>query len=410
MLLLSSPLLSIAQSPELDAWDINTTGKTSSYYMYNSMTMTYTFVNSSELADVQSVCYTNDSMWIKSTGMTNDMGKFSNPGAPSNQNYVFRLPRNPVEATVKSDVPTIFTIGVLINGIPLFGKGDGTSWDAGAGESSGMGDGLWNGEAWYGEGESLDTAFAAHPQADGAYHTHASPFRLYDFPSSTHSPIIGFGIDGVPIYGPYGYSNPTDAGSVIKKLVSGYELRNITQRHSLPDGTVLSPSQYGPDVDATHPLGEFSEDYEYTGIGDLDEYNGRFCYTPEYPAGTYAYFIAVDDTNGAAYPYFIGNQFYGEPEDDNNNPMESITQPGTTDGCVGVISALEDFDTYSISVHPNPTRSSINISGEYNNWVISDLLGNIIDRGNSRNITLDHQPSGIYIIDVDGQAIRIIKD
>ena len=30
--------------------------------------------------------------------------------------------------------------------------------------------------------------------------------------------------------------------------------------------------------------GKFVEDYEYIfGLGDLDQYNGRFCKTPDYP-------------------------------------------------------------------------------------------------------------------------------
>ena len=34
--------------------------------------------------------------------------------------------------------------------------------------------------------------------------------------------------------------------------------------------------------------GNFVEDYEYSfGLGDLDQYNGRFCKTPEFPAGRY---------------------------------------------------------------------------------------------------------------------------
>ena len=45
-------------------------------------------------------------------------------------------------------------------------------------------------------------------------------------------------------------------------------------------------------------LGYFREDYVFTTNADetyLDEHNGRFCITPEYPNGTYAYFCTVDD-------------------------------------------------------------------------------------------------------------------
>ena len=48
------------------------------------------------------------------------------------------------------------------------------------------------------------------------------------------------------------------------------------------------------------PVGFFIEDYSFTKVNDpktLDENNGRFCITPEYPNGTYAYFTTIDDGN-----------------------------------------------------------------------------------------------------------------
>ena len=38
--------------------------------------------------------------------------------------------------------------------------------------------------------------------------------------------------------------------------------------------------------------GTFVADYEFVkDLGDLDECNGRSCVTPEFPGGTYAYFL-----------------------------------------------------------------------------------------------------------------------
>ena len=57
----------------------------------------------------------------------------------------------------------------------------------------------------------------------------------------------------------------------------------------------------------------FVEDHSYTGSGNLDKHNGRYCKTPEFPNGTYAYFAGVknDGTSGfiPEYPYFIGDTF-----------------------------------------------------------------------------------------------------
>lgn len=122
--------------------------------------------------------------------------------------------------------------------------------------------------------------------------------------STTHSPIIGWAYDGNPIYGPFGFTNPA-GGGLIKKLQSGYSISLKSNRPSTDD----------------FPLGFFVEDYSYFGGGDLDEYNGRFCVTPEYPKGVYAYFSTLGefDTQFSQkylrpiFPYFIGNQYKSTP-------------------------------------------------------------------------------------------------
>lgn len=100
--------------------------------------------------------------------------------------------------------------------------------------------------------------------------------------------------------------------SSIKRIISSYKLRSISDRSTLADGTSLSSSQAGPGISTTYPLGSFIEDFEYSaGYGDLDQYNGRTCVTPEYPNGTYAYFITLDSNLDPAYPFIIGPKFYG---------------------------------------------------------------------------------------------------
>src|SRR4029079_17260420 len=46
---------------------------------------------------------------------------------------------------------------------------------------------------------------------------------------------------------------------------------------------------------------------------DLDLYNGRFCVTPEFPAGTYAYFVTLAADGSPAFPCAVGVQCYGVP-------------------------------------------------------------------------------------------------
>lgn len=137
-----------------------------------------------------------------------------------------------------------------------------------------------------------------HPQQTGFYHNHINPICLYDSTNSNvHSPIIGWAFDGYPIYGSFGFSNPTDKSSPIKRMASSYSFRSYlnNKRRSLPHKKILLPKYYGPDVNSTYFLGYFLQDYEYVrGSGDLDEYNGRWCVTPDFPSGTYAYFVTTN--------------------------------------------------------------------------------------------------------------------
>ena len=121
----------------------------------------------------------------------------------------------------------------------------------------------------------------------------------------THSPIIGFAYDGNPIYGPFGYENPLDSTSPIIRMTSSYSL-NGTRKE-------------GPSL-SKYPLGSFNNDYTYTHkSGTLDENNGRFTITPDFPKGTYAYFITIDSNQVPQYPYILGENFYSLPVDSNYN-------------------------------------------------------------------------------------------
>jgi len=125
--------------------------------------------------------------------------------------------------------------------------------------------------------------------------------NLNELNPTGHSPIIGWAYDGHPIYGPYGFEDPenTTPYNSYKLMISSYNVK--TSRDALLSGL-------------TDPLGTYIEDYEYTeGYGDLDQYNGRFCVTPEYPNGVYAYFATIKGTAGQPkFPYFIGPNFYSE--------------------------------------------------------------------------------------------------
>ena len=142
------------------------------------------------------------------------------------------------------------------------------------------------------------TAFRGHPDANGIYHYHTYTSVLYNGAATAHSPILGFAFDGFPIYGPYGYAQQ-DGGGEIVRMQSSYRLRSVDAN--------AEPARNTPD-------GRYVEDFEYSdSYGTLDENNGRFCITPEFPNGTYAYFLTLDSTGAPAFPYVVGPRYHGSP-------------------------------------------------------------------------------------------------
>jgi hypothetical protein len=411
---------SFAQTPIIDSWIMNTTGAYASYWENTAAggPPNYVYVPTTDSADVLQVCYSTDSVWVRSEGMTNDMGQYLNPGGCEPQAYVFVFPRTPNVPSSKTISPKTGAIGLLINGIPVYGLSNSYSWNGTTNTNMG-GANIWNVEVYLSEGFVLDTAFAAHPQQDGAYHSHATPWRLFQStPSTQHSPLVGYAFDGYPIYGPYGYSTAMNSSSAIIRMKTGYSLRNITVRQELPYGVTLTASQYGPAVSSTYPLGTYCEDYEWLASngGDLDKYNGRFCVTPEYPGGTYAYFVTMDAAGTPEFPYYIGIEYYGDPVDADLAINPTITMPTSGTNCqsndVSEISGKNEF-----SVYPNPASDVVNIL--WNNYftyeghsiVVTDGLGRTVYKGSlSENITLnDSFVSGMYYLHVVNSNNEIIS-
>lgn len=408
---ITAALAAKAQGPNITTWVLNTTNAPAHYWQVNGTQQnhTLTYVTLSDPADVQQVCYTADSIWIRASGLPYEFGPFWNPGTPVAQNYTWRIPRNPAPASNPVTVPVVFTVAALVNGVPIYGNSNANSYNPSTNSNSPNGAGLWNADAYYNEGVSLDTAYGAHPQQQGAYHSHATPFHLYSNDSTNHSPIVGFAFDGYPIYGPFGYSNATSSSSSTKRMMSSYRLRSITQRTTLPDGSTSNPA--GPNVSTQFPLGMYMEDYEYVaGLGDLDEHNGRYCVTPEYPAGTYAYFIGTTYTGAPKYPYYIGTTFYGVPELQNNMPNASITIPSNT-SCLANTIAENTADVFEL--YPNPASSGLNIkmsgvSVQDYTMIISDGLGRTVASNVLKNeitvISLDGLSRGIYFVTLSSKT------
>jgi hypothetical protein len=166
--------------------------------------------------------------------------------------HQLRFPAQPKPAKRVVLAP-LGVVGMLVNGMPLWNPTSSESYE---------GRNLWHRDA-------VRDASAMRITAD-------SPR------------IVGYALDGYPIY------NFTPGAT------SSYRLRNLRERTSLPDGTRLTPSQFGPPVNEEYPLGTFVEDYEFhQDHGTLDEHNGR------YQDGNYGYYLS-------SYPYAVGPTLHGE--------------------------------------------------------------------------------------------------
>ena len=187
--------------------------------------------------------------------------------------------------------------------------------------------------------------------------------------NDSHSPILGYAYDGNPIYGTFGFVNKT--GGNVVQLESGY-VEDANSKTNRPPTSVF-PAEF------------FVEDFTFNPSDSdnvLDENNGRFCVTPEYPKGTYAYFATFDSTPASdgifknfkkpRFPYLIGNSYNSKPN--NFNLKRSSNQ--------------DDFDleksnyvrnTYSYSL--NKDHSGYDYFLQSNNYVSQDSVIDFAEKG-----------------------------
>ena len=196
--------------------------------------------------------------------------------------------------------------------------------------------------------------------------------------TTKHSPIIGWSLDGCPIYGPYGYENPLEE-SDIKKMVSGWKKIEIN----------LNPIRLLPSLNGglqNYALGSFEEDYYWSpSQSTLDKQNGRYCVTPEFPDGVYAYFMTVDYNNKQlGFPYFVGSEFSGKTYSEFNlsevpllYKISNLTR--YLDPTTGIYEKTRPLDPGSFTVESIPSSTdasvkSINIVDGGSGYKVGDKL------------------------------------
>jgi hypothetical protein len=415
---LSCTTLATAQTnPVITAW-LQNNSLTGSHYVQSN----FTPIQDNVLVNCQAVQYSATWVYVTTNGIPSyTTGPFldGNPSQATDQNAIFRFPLNPVQNTGNPVSTTMGNIGVFVNGVALFDYRDGVSWSNAqnqerGGPLGGMGDNVWNRDAVVAERIGFDCA-KGHP-AMGNYHHHQNPSAfdldlvpvstvcnlydsdgLYIIDSTQHSPLIGFAYDGFPIYGAYGYQNTNGTGPIVR-IQSGYQLRNITARTHYADGTDVID---GPPINSTYPLGRYREDYEFVANAApeyLDEHNGRWCVTPEYPNGTYAYFCTVDANWNSAYPYAVGPTFYGTYQAAKVNSInENTTTYVPTTGLTET-----QFNQLSIGVYPNPANEFVAV--QIGTMVTQNITIRLYDLS-GREISATLVPAGSTITWLDTRTL-----
>ena len=261
-----------------------------------------------------SVTISGDDMLVASNGMPNHDFISAMGGAADEQSVSFTIPLNPTNDTTGGHdstncpastgrwecAPALGSVAISTNGVPIFGPEEGPGGDAVALDF----------KYFVEDRQPIALGYCGGHNGPGGVHYHWDANCMYWEPSegetmadydwtkldsTAHSPIIGWAYDGYPIYGMYTWDQNMDI--------------------------VATTSSYG--VERTQEGGDQGyngiDDWNYVGgMGDLDECNGRWGPTPEYPEGTYYYVSTplsgstdlVTDTDGndvamIGFPYFL---------------------------------------------------------------------------------------------------------
>ena len=177
---------------------------------------------------------TSNSLYEAYSGTTYGGSTFvKNPNVIATQNFTFKIPINPKVASNHVATP-LGSIGVALNGVALYNQYAGP-----------------NNQALDNEIASFDKYYG-HPTRTSQYHYHVEPLYLTTV-KSTKSGLMGFLLDGFPVYGP-----------------------------QEENGTTVTSS-------------------------NLDVYHGHTHVTIDFPNGIYHYHFTADA------PYLNGNGYNGTP-------------------------------------------------------------------------------------------------
>lgn len=209
---------------------------------------------------------------VTSNGIPNYEYVSMTPNALTEQNWEWTISLDPEMTGSQEDIPLLGTAGFAVNGIPIYGPNEGAFPDP-------YGDPVYN--------DILDFCLG-HTGGNEDYHYHALVVAcilgLSEVSETEASPLIGFSLDGFPIYGPLGCLD--EACEEVVEFQSSWE-------------TIDDPTEYAWDANVCtkDSCDEATDIY-------LDRCNGRVG-----PDGTYRYHAT------SSFPYILGC-YAGTPSDE----------------------------------------------------------------------------------------------
>ncbi len=284
--------------------DSDTSGETCTVTGYtlssgpSACTETLSIASSSDFTDRSAI--TANNIPNHTVGLFGNVSGSLNPNAITAQNSTYNITTTPVAASsftsLLGTTGPDYSFGILLNGVELDPVAAEPFPHSNLGFMDPNVNWEWNLEALNVE-IGLDCNYA-HVQPTGKYHYHGTPTGYLTNTTTNQMTLIGYAADGFPIYYKYAYETATDSSSPIITMTSSYQLKSGER----PGNGVTAPC-------GTYD-GGYSADYEFvSGLGTLDEANGRTGVTPEYPDGTY-YYIITDE-----FPS-IPRYFRGTPSND----------------------------------------------------------------------------------------------
>ena len=282
--------------------DIKSTGSTTLTKTYTNATVNNSLgylTTSFLLTDGLNISYDNSNIYVIGNSIpnyaTSKIDTILSPTKQGSGNY--NIPRVNLTSVANSNISLVDNaIGVLVNGLPLHNVKNTASWN---------GENVWHYNKEF-VNRNRASSTIAQTNADGLTTTFIPTVDMSSTSAwgnaTTHSGIVGWAFDGLPIYGPYGYSNPLDNTSDITNIKSSFELKS---------GARTS----GPGGDHT---GAFIEDYTWNSAlanqnGYAGRWNHRIGVTPDSSGAQIKYYVCtIDDAGTPMFPYAVGGGIHDD--------------------------------------------------------------------------------------------------